>query len=184
VDENLRAALEKFGIERLEALPDLVYAVSSDLRLSFVNARYREAAAENGLEGYPLGAEVLDAMDEPLREHYAALFEETLGGREPIATEYVCPTPTEQVHLRCVVYPLENDGLLLVHSEIQRRPWTDEELDRLRDVDTALLPQCSGCRRVRTPSGEWLYVPRLLEETPARTTHGLCDPCLGYYISR
>ncbi len=28
----------------------------------------------------------------------------------------------------------------------------------------------------------WRHVPQLLEEVPLDTTHGLCEPCLGFYL--
>jgi hypothetical protein len=186
MDRALQEALARFDLGELEVSADLVYAVSPELRLTFVNTRYRQVAEESGhgavLERYPLGAQVLDAMEGAVRDHYRALFERALGDTDPIATDYVCPTPTAYVEQRCTIYPLGEQGLLLVHGAIERREWTDEELDRLRDVDTRLLSLCAGCRRVRTPSGEWLYVPRLLDEVPEGSTHGLCDPCLGYYL--
>lgn len=46
-----------------------------------------------------------------------------------------------------------------------------------------LLPQCSHCRRFRTPSGEWVsnIVLAVLSEHPSfpyRLTHGICPECI------
>lgn len=185
VDRELRAALRKFDVVALERSPDVVYVLGAQLRLRFVNERYREVASScpgEVLDRYPLGAAVLPAIDPTLRDHYRSLYTTALRNRAPRFEEYSCPTPTEMADYRCALYPLDGHGVLVVHSRLTHRPWTDDELERLRHVDGELLRMCAGCRRIRSPEGEWLYVPRVIEETPDGTSHGLCEPCSAHYL--
>jgi len=48
--------------------------------------------------------------------------------------------------------------------------------------NTPLLPQCSHCRRFRSPSGEWVcnILLAVLAEHPSfpyQLTHGICPDC-------
>lgn len=37
---------------------------------------------------------------------------------------------------------------------------------------------CCVCQRVRQPDGEWVHVdPKLIRDSFARLSHGLCDEC-------
>lgn len=185
MDDALRAALEKFGLRRLAESGDVVYAVDSELKLCFVNGTYKELAnaCRDGavLDEYPLGSSIVEGIAPPLREHFTDLFEGAMGGRDPVAADYHCHTPTEERLFRCMIYPLDGEGLLMIHGPLSSRPWPPSELDELRD-EAALLPMCAGCRRVRAPDGKWSHVPQLLAESPPRATHGLCDACLGFYL--
>lgn len=185
VDSAFERALARFGAPVLEQSSDVVFAVDPELRLRYVNGAYvrlaREVAGGEVLDQYPLGARIVDGIELPLREHYTALFEKAVASPDPLTTDYHCPTPGERRNFRCTMYPLDGEGLLMVHGPLTLRPWTVAELDRLRDLQTELLPMCAGCRRVRSPDGEWFHVPQLLRETPGRATHGLCDACIAFY---
>lgn len=186
MDSGLRQALARYDLDSLGRSGDVVYVIDADLRLRFVNQRYEQVAdAVTGgevLETYPLGSCVVDGIDAVLRSHYTDLFEATLQTGEPRMADYHCHTPEEERTFRCMIYPLGTEGLLTVHGELESRPWPKADVEAVRDPDTGLVSMCAGCRRVRMDEGGWRHVPQFIDEAPRDTTHGLCDPCLGFYL--
>lgn len=67
-------------------------------------------------------------------------------------------------------------------AELLARVRTHVELARARaEIRTLrkILPICSYCRKVRTPSGEWVTFECYIEEhTGTMASHGLCRDCL------
>lgn len=45
-----------------------------------------------------------------------------------------------------------------------------------------LVAQCSNCRKVRRADhSAWDWVPDWVKQSPGRTTHGICEVCVGFY---
>lgn len=51
--------------------------------------------------------------------------------------------------------------------------------DRIAQLE-GIVPTCSYCRRIRTESGEWTTLERLVEEhVDTQFSHGICDECMA-----
>ena len=181
---TLDSVLARFDRAALEHDSESIYAVDVDLRLQFVNRGYRHFASRAGaealLERYPLGACIVDAFREPERGGFERDFTAMLPGERPFTIEYECPIHPSQRLYRAMIYPLDGHGLLFVHAPVLEVAWTEERIAGLRDEDD-LLHMCAGCKRVRHGE-DWRYVAPLLAGEPEMTSHGLCEPCVGYYM--
>ena len=182
--------LAPFALATIEAEPSTVYALTSDLRISYVNPAWTEFARSNraqwtGDEWGP-GRPVLDAVPQDLRPFYDSLFARALETREVVTHEYDCSSPDQERRFQMRVHPCDGGGLLVVHSLLRAAPQqvpTTDEADALYRSAEGLITQCSHCHRVRRMEepATWDWVPRFLERTLMGTSHGLCRVCAEYY---
>jgi len=180
----------------LPASAETVVGLWPDMTIAYLNATWFRFARDNGAsadfaEKWLLGSNLLDALPPVLKSHYRVSYEQCLEAREPLHVDYECSTPDRFRVFRSVAYPIgESAGLLVVHTpRVERthdRPAAEPVLDRFVDAN-GLLTQCAYCRRYAEPGGvrRWLWVPDWVAEPPdVSVTHGICEPCVGFYFAR
>jgi hypothetical protein len=186
-------ALKHHELQDLERQAATIIGVQPDFTLAYLNPAYFRFAEENDLgsaiERWGIGANLLDAISEPLRDHYRAALEDSLARHAVWHHDYECSTPdTYRLH-HLTAYPLPADGLLLVHSLRVERPHEDPGApaleERYRGSD-GLVFQCSYCRRTRVAADptRWDRVPALVARPAARTSHGICPVCQPFYFPK
>jgi len=77
---------------------------------------------------------------------------------------------------RAISYAAERKALLNEKEELVRQ--LREALARVKSL-TGLLPTCADCKKIRTPSGEWVQMETYISaHSEALFTHGFCDNCM------
>jgi hypothetical protein len=186
-----RPALERFALERIDDYPNPLCGLLPDLRIAYLNKGWFAAANANGaraaLAAWGPGADFCAAVRGPLRSFYEKLLAHALRDGRPFTHKYECPTPTRRQQFWMQGTPLGADGLLVTHAlviaeTLAPEPGEAGPVARYRGRG-GLVVQCGHCRRVRRAAEPlvWDWVPALVAEPPPETSHGLCEPCLGYY---
>jgi DNA-binding response OmpR family regulator len=76
---------------------------------------------------------------------------------------------------RAISYAAERKELLNQKEELVRQ--LGEALERVKSL-TGLLPICADCKKIRTPSGDWVQMETYISShSEAMFTHGFCDNC-------
>jgi len=190
-----------FDVDALEAHPESVFAIDSRGTLLYVNpAWYRFARDNQGdpvvARSWSVGANFFDAIPEPLKAFYRALFARTprFGeSLEPLSFVYDCSSVDLYRLFNMLVYALPDDeegrpaGYLVVNSPLEERPHDREpqppSQEKYVDQD-GLLHQCSHCRRVKdVAGGSWDWVPDWVAAPPPNASHGLCPVCCDYFFA-
>lgn len=191
---------ERFATAALALHPGSVYALSRDLRLTYMNPAWFRFARENGageefFDRWRQGTPVLDAVPEVLRDFYRELFEEAMretGLRRPIQFPYECSSPGLFRLFVMSLYPIESGGGLVVVNSPRvvhaHAPSDHVETDRLWAYQNAngLITQCAHCRCVQDPENpeQWHWVQAWVAHFPENTSHSLCPPCFEHYYPR
>ncbi len=183
--------LQAFKFESLEQTTDSVFALTPDLRLSYVNPAYLHFGSENG--GQPvdvftgIGAHVGESIAGPLRDFYLVAYQRIMDKGERWDHEYECSSPTLFRRYVQSVYPLQGGaGLVVVNHLVVEQahgmPVADPDRERYLNRH-GLIVQCSHCRCVQRQDVEsqWDWVPAWVAHCPQQTTHSLCRPCFAYY---
>ena len=186
-EPEIESILQSYPLDSLHQSNDSVYALRADLTLVYVNSGWSRFASENGgsaiPDRWPLGSSILDAIPAVLRPFFADNFARCLNSNSPWQHLYECSSPQVFREFQMIAYPLGNrQGFLVVnslfrsamHSQSGRAP-----LEEDCRQENGMITQCAHCRRTK----------RLLEEStwdwvkscPDRTSHGLCEPCFGYF---
>lgn len=187
--------LDEFDLNQLEKDNGTIYGLWPDLTLAYMNPAWSRFAAEHGehcgiSEAWPLGRSVIEATSARLRPFYIGNFGRCLRERRP--WEHVCQQTVGRVHrqFHMTVFPLgRSEGLLVVNS-LQRQTSQAHLLVPPPEEDyrneAGVISQCCHCRRVRRAGGElaWDWIPLWERQTPARTSHGVCAACSGFYYSK
>ena len=183
--------LDSFRFESLETISDPAFALTADLRLSYVNPAYVCFGSENGgqqIDSFVgIGTYIGDVLVGPLRDFYLAAYQRVLEEGERWDHEYECSSPTLFRRYLQSVYPLEGGaGLVAVNHLLVEDVHTlkAEDPDRDRYVNSkGLIVQCSHCRCVQRQGMEhqWDWVPDWVVHCPKETTHSLCSTCFTYY---
>ncbi|MBK7769641.1 MAG: PAS domain-containing protein [bacterium] len=187
--------LAGFDLDALARQPDTIIGLDADLRLAFLNPAWFAFAAANGggpaiVRDWGLGRCVLDACPPVIRDFYARALTAALQQDKHWDHDYECSSPDVRRHMRLTAYPLrDRGGLLVVHALIVATP-----RDTGQSAGTTITPadyadgngivhQCSHCRKIRRTSGprHWDWVPELVANPSANTSHDLCDVCLDFY---
>ena len=187
-----------FRLDELDRHPATVFGLWPDARLAYFNEAWCAFAAANGGEpsvrhAWGLGARYLDAIAEPLRPFYADLLARTPDpgtSPHPVSHEYECSSATVFRKFSMQTYALaDRAGFIVVNSlvvEAQHdplvRPPQPAVLERYLD-GRGVLVQCMHCRRVQRGAKAviWDWVPDWVEQSPPRTSHGICPICFDYY---
>lgn len=178
----------------LEAEPESAYLVSASFDVTYTNAGWDHFAVANGgpdLARSPRNrANILAAIDAPLRPFYEAAFSRLLAGGEPWTHVYECSSVRVFRAFAMHVYGLpEGSGLMVTNGLLVERPHTPathvaREADSQSYISReGLITQCAHCRRVRRSDlkGAWDWVPVWVQELPKNVSHGLCPPCFHYH---
>ena len=190
-DPDFQRLLDPFRLPTIHVSDNTVYGVRPDLTLSYVNRGWSNFAAKNGGEPlissqWGLGCCVGDAIPPVLQPFFFDNFAKCLRERRPWVHLYECSSAEVYRKFSMKSFPLgEGEGLLIVHSLVQESSHTDigcEPLETIYRNEDGLIVQCCHCRRVRrTGKIRWDWVPAWLAIPPKNTSHGLCEPCFGYY---
>ena len=183
----------RFEADTLARYPGAAYALSPDLRLTYMNPAWFRFARDNGaspafFNRWREGASIMDAVPQVLREFYQALFQRAIAERHrrtPIQFAYECSSRDWFRLFVMSLYPVEPTGELLVvnapriihdHAAVLSRSQAYEDAN-------GLVTQCAHCRCVRAPQDpeRWDWIPEWVENFPANTSHGLCPICFDYY---
>lgn len=190
LDPAFAPALERFEVDKLDQQRDTIFGLTAELELGYLNQGWFAFGAANGgaatLSRWTVGSNVLDAIHGPLSAFFRGVYERAAVATSPWEHAYECPSATVHRRLQMRLLPLGGGRLLVVNSVIAewavdvvpahqgQAPYTDRR---------GLIVQCGHCRRVRRPddSGAWDWVAGMVDRSPANTSHGLCEPCLGYF---
>jgi hypothetical protein len=174
--------------ERLDRDPAVIYALDSDLRITYCNEAWDRFAAENGGKGLgrqkQLGRLVWDVIPDALLPFFQQGYGSVLTFRKPWEHQYECSSPTVFRSFRMKAYPdPEHEGLVVVnslvverpHQRLSHAPGTSAYVDARGHV--TMCCECRRTRRVKEPT-IWDWVPAYLQQRPEFVTHGLCMACL------
>lgn len=183
--------LDSFRFGSLEVISDSAFALTADLRLSYVNPAYVHFGSENGgqqIDSFAgIGTYIGDVLVGPLRDFHLAAYLRILAKGERWDHEYECSSPTLFRRYLQSIYPLKGGaGLVVVNRLIveDAHKLKAEDPDRNRYVNSkGLIVQCSHCRCVQRQGMEhqWDWVPDWVVHCPRETTHSLCSTCFAYY---
>lgn len=191
-DQKIETLLRSYRLDELHASHDTIYAVSPDLTLAYVNRGWRKFAAENGggtaiTERWPIGSSIRKVIPEVLQAFYTDKFTECLESRSPWQHRYECSSAESYREFLMTTYPLgEKQGLLVVNSLCYDSPHFRASHEPVEDHyrnEKGMIVQCVHCRRVRrnTPEWVWDWVPQWINSYPEGMSHGICEPCFGYF---
>lgn len=188
LDPSFAPHLGPFDLTHLERRVDVVYGLHPDLQLAYVNEAWRRFAVANDgpsvPERWPLGRSIAEAWPEPLRAFHRDGFEGCLRSGEAWIHDYECSTPDVRRLFSQTVYPLAQQGFLVVHALRDERPLDspDHAPDRARfESPDGVITMCSHCRSVRDRNGRWLRVSAWVRRMPPTVSHGLCEPCFAWF---
>jgi len=191
-DPELESILRNYRLESIHASDETVYVVRPDLTLVYVNEGWSKFAYENGGEPtisnrWPIGSSIADAIPQALRPFFTDKFSNCLQTRSPWQHRYECSSVEQYREFMMTIYPLgDSRGLLVVNSLFK-----NSQHDRVghppieewyRD-ESGMILQCVHCRRIKRPQlrATWDWVPVWVESYPQNMSHGLCEPCFGYF---
>ncbi len=196
IDADFRPLLHGFDLDALEAETSTIVGVWADHRLAYTNAGWEHFARDNQapmlVEQWPLGRSILEAIPNVLLDFYLDGAQRATTGDDGWTHTYECSSPEQFRLFRLRVVPLTHpdtdvvSGLLYVHSLLIEEHWPAPAAaapsgEYLQD---GVLTSCAHCRRFRRPSDqgdEWVFVPDWLVNPPGLVSHGVCEPCAGYY---
>ncbi len=191
-DPEIRSVLWETYPDTIHCADDTIYLMWPDFMLAYVNLGWTQFAARNGGEpaislNWPIGSCVLDAIPAVLKRFFAENFSKCLRERRPWEHHYECSSPELYRSFVMMTYPVgAGEGLLVVHSLARETLHTRcvcKPRDILyRDLQGFIL-QCAHCRRVKRCGAKptWDWVREWVTTCPANTSHGLCEPCYGFY---
>lgn len=173
---------------------DSICGLWPDLTMAYFNSGWTQFAERNGgeptiSERWSIGSQVLDAMAVPIRGFFREKFERVLRERRLWEHLYECSSSSVERRMKMTVYPLgAREGLLAVHSLVQEQPNSQSGSSPLEEIylnQEQLIVQCCQCRRVQRAGAAnvWDWVPAWVDSPPRNTSHGLCDPCFGFYYA-
>ncbi len=193
-DPRFLKLLSAFEVNSLQNDGGTIYGLWPDLTLAYFNKEWKRFAMLNGGEPqitseWNLGRCVLEAMAQPLRPFFTDNYGRCLREGRPWEHLYECSSADLFRQLHMTTFPLgAAEGLLVVNSLRLETPHTTvacPPLDELYRNEHHIVAQCSHCRRVRRAKGipTWDWVPAWVSNHPPNTSHGLCEPCIGFYYS-
>ena len=194
LDPEFDALLADFDRTAMQRHKGTIYGLWPDLTLAYMNSAWTSFSEDNGGESkigsaWNLGRHILAAMSGPLRPFYAENYRRCLAEDRPWEHVYECPSATLYRQLHMTVFPLgQGEGFLVINSLRQESAHPGIASSPLRELyenEHGHLVQCSHCRRVRRAGEDqhWDWVPDWVATQPGNTSHGLCEPCVGFYYS-
>lgn len=194
IDPRYLALLGDFKFESLQNDGGTIYGLWSDITLAYVNLEWTRFSKRNGGDPqihseWTLGRCVLDAISEPLRPFFAENYRRCLQEGRPWEHVYECSSADFFRQFHMTTFPLgKAEGLLVVNSLRRETVYTGvscQPLDELYRNEHDIITQCSHCRRVRRngDASVWDWVPDWVTNQPPKTSHGLCEPCIGFYYA-
>jgi hypothetical protein len=183
-----RDILKFFNIEALDREKSPITLIRPTGTILWFNQAWSQAAIDSGAESvltrFPVGSSYFEGISGDLRGFFQVQFSHCIRTHEPFFQEYECSTPTCFRLFELRALPIEAEALLLEHSKLASSAMTrpagppNEEDYRFPN---GLIYQCSNCRRTKTLNDRWVWVTEWVSRPPARTSHGICKVCVGYY---
>lgn len=182
--------LDGIELEALESSETLALGLREDLSIAFINQTWIDTGADNSQDPefaatWGLGANYLEAIHGRAREYFRKHLDAVFESGETWVHDYRCPSVDALMTARIEVRCLGNcEGLLLLHSWVDKRPLPPAQADWTEDVEASyrneagVVVQCCHCRRLRAvDDSEWYWVPAAIQNPPADISHGICDEC-------
>ena len=189
IDEEFQRHISYLDLNFINESQDVIYIIDADFVLKAYNKAWVDFARSNNgdevLVKYPIGSNILDAIEGPLKLYTVQAFEKALRGNKPFEHNYKCPSAVNDRVFRQSAYPLkEGEGLVVSNHLVLEGPLDVEpqEFNKRFIDDKGLIRQCSCCRRIKDPIHlAWLWVPSLVKDPFPATSHGICPQCLNHY---
>jgi len=193
-DPRFLALLADFDREALLNDVGTIYGLWPDFTLAYFNLGWKRFSALNGGEPklsseWTLGRCSLDAISKCVRPFFAANYKRCLQEGRPWEHVYECSSARLFRTFHMITFPVgDAEGLLVVNSlrrEIAHTKNACPPLDELYRNEHGIVTQCCHCRRMRRRGAEqvWDWVPAWVTTQLPNTSHGLCDPCIGFHYS-
>lgn len=191
IDPEFEKDILYLDLTTIEESEDVIYIVDSAFTLKAYNNMWENFALDNNgeeiLRRYPLGSNVQDAFREPIKSYLIQAYTAALQDNTPFEQTYECSSPLEYRLYRQTAYPLVRSRGLVISNHLVRKSQLREEIVAFSKqfIDNrGIITQCQNCRKIRDPQNEqrWLWVPSLVKNTLANTSHGICPQCLDHYF--
>lgn len=194
-DSDLKSILKAYHLEKMHESNDTIYALRSDLTLVYFNVGWQKFAEENGgqpaiSERWPVGTSIVEAIPPILQPFFIDKYSGCLETGSPWQHRYECSSAEEYREFMMTTYPLgQGQGLLVVNSlfrtSSQKRVVLPPNEEWYCDSN-GMIVQCVHCRRIRRPAMDavWDWVPAWVYSNPDNVSHGLCEPCFGYFYPK
>ena len=175
----------------LERSGDVIYIVDPKLHLVAYNDMWETFALSNDgeeiIKRYPLGADIRDAFQGPIRNYFFQAYTKALKENTPFEQTYECSSPQEYRLYHQTAYPLVAGHGLVISNHLVKKLQHDQEavVFNKQFVDVrGLITQCQNCRKVRDPQhpDRWYWVPSLVKDCLDNVSHGICPRCMDHYF--
>jgi hypothetical protein len=191
-NSDFERLLENFHPDVLELTDETIYGLWPDLTLAYFNRGWSNFASANGGEpeistNWPIGCLAKNAIAPVLQPFFEQNFASCLEVGKPWEHYYECSSAERDRVFLMMTYPLgKAQGLLIVNSLIQDAASSRsacEPIEARYRSEQGLITQCCRCRRVLRSGNTraWDWVPDWVKACPPETSHGLCEPCFGFY---
>ncbi|MEW6595283.1 MAG: hypothetical protein AB1413_10485 [Thermodesulfobacteriota bacterium] len=191
-DEEFAARLGGFDLDELDRHDSAIYGVRSDFTLAYLNEAWFRFASDNHGEprissDWGLGRSLLNAIPTPLQTFYCEAYRRCLLSQKRWDHDYECSSSRQFRKFHQTAYPLGSDnGLLIVNSLTVEKPHPAAPLSVGTieyENEHGIIQQCCYCRRIKRcdTADCWDWVPKWVEHSHPRTSHGLCPVCYRYY---
>jgi hypothetical protein len=194
-DEDFFELLNCFKLETLENDTNSVFGLSTDLCINYLNPAWFVFSQENDgepdiSERFGLGTYIGEALSGSARDYYLDAFQRILQKGAVWHHDYECSSPDRFRLYHQSVYPLyKRQGLVIVNSPVTEQLFNESfrilcpATTNLYTQETGFIVQCSNCRRVQSTTRQdvWDWVPALVKDMPANTSHSFCPMCFEYY---
>jgi hypothetical protein len=190
IDPDFKKQISHMDIEYMSDSQDTICIVDNDLRLVGYNDAWINFAnnnnGESALQQFPLGANISDAGEEPIKSYIEKAYRGALQNNKPFEHDYECSSPEKFRVFHQTAYPLiDSIGLVITNHLVQEKPHTEKEVEfNNRFVNEhGIIIQCANCRKIRNPvnPSNWYWVPSLVKSPLENISHSLCVPCLDHY---
>lgn len=190
-DPEFDGLLKDYHPEALHSSEDTIYGLKPDFSLAYFNQGWTEFASRNGGEpsisrDWRIGRNIRETIPAELQPLFCLRFDRCLQENQIWEYEYECSSPDQYRLYIMRIYPLAGEGLLVVNSPIYQFFHHGETREPREDdyrTPDDLVIQCCHCRRVRRRGirKAWDFVPDWFRKCPENTSHGICEPCFGFY---
>jgi hypothetical protein len=192
-DPDFEPLLANYHPAVLDSSQDTIFGLRPDLTLAYFNQGWTDFAIRNGGEpqisrDWTLGRNIQDAIPLVLQSFFSHNFARCLEQQRPWEHLYECSSADLYRRFIMTAYPLKSaKGFLIVNSliqEVRHNRTAGKPLEENYRTSDGLIIQCCHCRRVRRNGSDnaWDWVPDWVAAFPPHTSHGLCEPCFGFYF--
>ena len=181
----------------LRNLSNTLYVVDKNYSIVDYNDGYTAFAMANDgqdiFEKWPLGANILSAVPEVLRDVIKKMYDDVFFNNAVIEHTYDCHSPTVFRRFKMRILPYMNDFALHEHCKIESSSLTGahdiaDDTIRAEYIDQhGMIHQCCHCRRIQscTDTQNWVWVVALIRRNNvflSQISHTICPVCLLHYF--